>query len=478
MKSSTCIVWFRQDLRLHDNEALTDALANGCMVVPVYVFDNRIFGGSTKRFGFEKTGAHRLRFIIESVSDLRKSLRDRGSDLIVRIGKPEEIVAQIARELRAGYVFCNRERTQEEVAVQDELEKNLWEIGQELRFVRGKMLLHTADLPFPVTHTPDVFTQFRKEVEKIVPIREPFPIPEVGYADLSETIESGEIPTLTDFGLDEVACDDRSVLPFRGGETVALQRLDHFFEGTNALSTYKENRNGLIGADYSSKFSPWLAQGCLSPKYIYHRIKVYEAQHGANDSSHQLILELMWRDFFRLMLKKHGDVIFQKGGTKRESRTDLKEDKQLLKIWIEGRTGIPLIDANMRELAATGFMSSRGRYIVSSFLINDLKISWQMGAEYFESMLIDYDPCSNYGNWNYMAGVGSDPRENRYQNIMAQARKYDPEGGYIRHWIPELAMLPKESIHMPDNIDADDARQLGFQHGSTYPRPMIDVSKW
>jgi len=159
-------------------------------------------------------------------------------------------------------------------------------------------------------------------------------------------------------------------------------------------------------------------------------------------------------------------------------REDLQEDETLLKIWIEGRTGIPFIDANMRELAATGFMSNRGRQIVASFLINDLKISWQMGAEYFESVLIDYDPCSNYGNWNYIAGVGSDPRENRYFNIMSQARKYDPEGDYVRLWIPEIAMLPKEAIHQPDNLSADDAEELGFNIGSTYPKPMIDVSKW
>lgn len=478
MKSSASIVWFRQDLRLHDNEALTDALSSGSTVVPVYVFDERTFGTKTKRFGFEKTGAHRLKFIIESVADLRNSLRDRGTDLIVRVGKPEKVVTQIARDLRAGYVFCNRERTQEEVEVQDALEKNLWSIGQELRFVRGKMLLHTADLPFPVTHTPDTFTQFRKEVEKIVPIREPYPIPEDGYSDISELIESGNMPTLADFGLKEIAPDDRSVLNFQGGEIAALARLEHYFSGSQSLSKYKETRNGLIGADYSSKFSAWLAQGCLSPKFVYRKIKSYEARFGANDSTYWLIFELMWRDFFRLMLKKHGDIIFQKGGTKKEEREDLREDGKLLKIWIEGRTGIPFIDANMRELAATGFMSNRGRQIVASFLINDLKISWQMGAEYFESVLVDYDPCSNYGNWNYIAGVGSDPRENRYFNIMSQARKYDPDGEYVRLWIPEISMLPKEAIHHPDKFNGQDAEEIGFNPGSTYPKPMIDVSKW
>lgn len=478
MKSETCIVWFRQDLRLLDNEALTDALKSGSNVIPVYVFDPRTFGGRTRRFGFEKTAAHRAKFVIESVADLKKNLQARGSDLVVRTGHPEDVIAQIAREVKAGYVYCNRERTQEEVEVQDALEKNLWIIGQELRFVRGKMLLHTADLPFPVTHTPDTFTQFRKEVEKIVPIRQPFPIPTEGYFDLSDTIDAGDIPTLEDLGIDDLPYDDRGVLPFQGGETAALDRLTHYFTATKSISQYKETRNGLLGADYSSKFSPWLAQGCLSPKFIYHKVKEYEDAHGANESTYWMIFELMWRDFFRLMMKKHGDVIFQKGGTKKEIREDLKEDPKLLKIWIEGRTGIPLVDANMRELAATGFMSNRGRQIVASFLINDLKISWQMGAEYFESMLIDYDPCSNYGNWNYIGGVGSDPRENRYFNILAQGRKYDPEGAYIKHWLPELQGLPKDALHNPDNICAEVAENKDFQLGSTYPKPMIDVSKW
>ena len=171
------IVWFRQDLRLHDNEALLDALKSADEVIPVYVFDPRIFKGKTK-YGFPKTGSFRAKFILESVIDLRASLQAIGSDLWVRIGKPEEVIFELARSVKSSWVFCNRERTQEEVLVQDALEKNLWTIGQEIWYSRGKMLLYTADLPFPVPHTPDVFTQFRKEVEKIVPVRDPLPAPD------------------------------------------------------------------------------------------------------------------------------------------------------------------------------------------------------------------------------------------------------------------------------------------------------------
>ncbi|NBC06295.1 MAG: cryptochrome DASH, partial [Bacteroidetes bacterium] len=159
------IMWFRQDLRLHDNEALTEALQYTDEVIPVYVFDERFFKGETTDFGFPKTGKYRAQFIIESIIDLRDSLRRMGSDLIVRIGKPEEEVFEIARKAKSSWVFCNRERTPDEVYVQDSLERNLWSVGQEIRYSRGKMLYYTADLPFPITHTPDTFSQFKKEVE-------------------------------------------------------------------------------------------------------------------------------------------------------------------------------------------------------------------------------------------------------------------------------------------------------------------------
>jgi len=170
--SKKVIVWFRNDLRLHDNEALTDALTAGDQVVPVFIFDERTFRGKTS-FGFDKTGKYRAKFIIEAVTDLRKQLQSRGSDLYIRVGKPEDELFALANELKSSWIFCNRERTQEEVAVQDVLEHNLWSIGQEIRYCRGKMLYYTSDLPFPVTHTPDVFTQFRKEVERFVQVREP-----------------------------------------------------------------------------------------------------------------------------------------------------------------------------------------------------------------------------------------------------------------------------------------------------------------
>lgn len=478
MRKARSIVWFRQDLRIHDNEALLEALNMSDEVVPVYVFDERVFRGKTS-FGFPKTGKFRAKFIIESIRDLRQSLQNIGSDLIVRVGKPEEEVFEIAKEVKSSWVFCNRERTQEEVDVQDALEKNLWSIGQEIRYSRGKMLYYTADLPFPITHTPDVFTQFRKEVERYVRVREPLRTPtSEDFQPLTVFVEAGEIPTLADFGMEDFESDPRAVVDFKGGETEGLKRLSYYLWESDLVKTYKKTRNGMIGGDYSSKFSPWLAQGCLSPKQIYYELHNFEQAKGGNQSTYWLFFELMWRDFFRFMAKKHGNKIFFKGGTKGEADPRWHEKEKYFNQWAEARTGVPFIDANMREINNTGYMSNRGRQNVASFLVKDLQINWQMGAEYFESLLIDYDVTSNWGNWNYVAGVGSDPREDRYFNILSQAHRYDPKGEYVKLWIPELADVPAEKIHQPDELSYAEQEALHVKIGADYPKAMVATSKW
>ena len=477
MDQKRAIVWFRQDLRVHDNEALTEALRHADEVIPVYVFDERVFGGKTRWFGFPKTGRYRARFILESVADLRRSLQQLGSDLVVRFGKPEEVLFDLARSCRSSWVFCNRERTQEEVEVQDELEHHLWTIGQELRFSRGKMLYYTADLPFPVTQTPDIFSQFRKEVERVIPVREPLPVPKA-LPPLPLGLEAGELPGLEDLGHEAFESHPKAAVDFEGGEMAGLRRLHYYLWECDLAATYKETRNDLLGGDYSTKFSPWLGQGCLSPKMIYHELKKYEQVRGANKSTYWIFFELLWRDFFRLMGKKHGNKIFLKGGTKDEPNPELTNDLLLFERWKEGRTGVPFIDANMRELNLTGFMSNRGRQNVASFLINDLRVNWQMGAEYFESLLIDYDPCSNWGNWNYLAGVGSDPRDDRYFNILTQAKKYDPQGEYVKFWLPELAELPPAKVHCPDTLTGAEQEEIHFHIGDDYPHALVSTSKW
>ena len=467
MNKKRVIVWFRSDLRVHDNEALHDALSSGGEVYPVYVFDIRTFKGTTS-YGLPKTGKFRARFIQQAVRQLKESLQSLGTDLIVRTGHPEDEVFALAKQLKTSWVFCNRERMDEELKVQDALEGHLWEVGQEVRYSRGKMLYYTSDLPFPITHTPESFTQFRKEVEKIVQIREPIPVPEE-IAKFGQDIDIGTIPSLSDWGFADEDIASLDCVHMAGGEKPALQRLQYYLWGTDSAATYKETRNQLLGQDYSTRLSLYLAHGCLSPKVIIHELKKYEAERSKNESTYHIFFELLWRDFFRLMGKKHGNDIFKKGGIKRELREDLTEDESLFRIWCEGRTGMPFVDAAMIELNSTGYMSNRSRQNVASFLVNDLKLNWQMGAEYFESQLIDYDPCSNYGNWNYIAGIGNDPREGRYFNMITQAKRYDPDGSFVKHWIPALADVPSDKVHQPYLLSTEDQKSYNCVLQKDYP---------
>jgi deoxyribodipyrimidine photo-lyase len=470
------VVWFRNDLRLHDNEALVNATKSADGILPVYVFDERIFLGKTS-YGMPKTGRNRAKFIIESVTNLRKNLKARGSDLYVRVGIPEDEINEIANNVKASWVFCNREMTDEEIKVQDRLEKKLWTMGREIYYSRGKMLYYTADLPFPVTHTPDVFTTFRKEVEKFVPVRHPLDVPDDLKVIYSSDLPLGDIPTLEDLGFHE---EDQGYIEtkFVGGEDNALKQLDYYIHSKKLLANYKETRNELLGWDFSSKFSPWLSVGALSPKTVYDSIKRFEKEVTSNDSTYWLYFELLWRDYFRLVGKKYGNDIFKEHGINGQAGKEKSYDISLFELWKFGKTGIPFIDANMRELNATGYMSNRGRQNVASFLVNDLKLPWLMGAEYFESMLLDYDPCSNYGNWCYIAGVGNDPRENRYFNILGQARRYDSEGEYVKYWLPKLKMVPSNLIHQVDQLTIQEQAKYKVILGKDYPNSCINSSRW
>ncbi len=476
MKKDRVIIWFRQDLRLHDNEALTDALRSSEEVIPIYVFDERLFREYT-RFGFRKTGVHRARFIIEAVRDLKTSLQQLGSDLLIRIGKPEEVIFQLAGQLKSTWVFCNRERTRAEVKVQDKLERNLWSIGQEIIYSRGKMMYYTQDLPFPVTHTPDSFAAFRREVEKLVAVRHPLPtIDELPPLQIS--VDLGEIPDLKTLGYDQQPFSKSDSPTFKGGESAGLQHLQQYIWESGNIATYEKDKSERLDATGTSQLSPWLSQGCLSPKWIYHQLKKYESEHQTNESTYRLFYELMWRDFLRLMGKKHGNKIFRKGGIKDNPNPSTLDDEQIARCWIEGRTGVPIVDACMRQLAATGYLSTKGRQIVASFLINDLQLNWLIGASYFESILLDYDPCSNWCNWCNLAGVGTEQKEERPLNILNQARRYDPEGHFVKKWLPELINVPPAKIHRPDLLSENELKDSHLQLGNQYPRPMIRFERW
>ncbi len=470
--SDRILLWHRQDLRVTDHLPLTQAVQEGAEVVSLYCFDDRSFGCTPT--GFPKTGAFRGQFLIESVADLRQSYQSLGSDLLVRRGRPEEIIPILIAELQIDRLYFHTYPTSEEKSIEQAV---VAQIQIPHRSWWGHTLYLPQNLPFQVSDLPELFTKFRKIVEAHQPqttiIRTPHPAPQ----KLSMvTAASGEIPVLADFGLILPDRDARSVLPFKGGETAGVARLQQYFWQQDLLRKYKETRNGMVGADYSSKFSPWLALGCISPRSIYAEVQKYEQERIQNDSTYWLIFELLWRDYFAFIAAKHGNKIFRASGL-RGINIPWQQDQQRFDLWCQGKTGFPLVDANMRELAATGFMSNRGRQNVASFLTKNLGIDWRWGAEWFESLLIDYDVASNWGNWNYTAGVGNDARGFRFFNTYKQAQDYDPQGEYVKLWLPELANIPVAQVHNPSKLQSVEQRRLGVRLGVDYPWPIVDLFK-
>ena len=426
----TALVWFKTDLRLSDNETIIKAIAQSDRVIPVYCFDDSHY--KTTQYGFKKTGSFRAQFLLESLQDLDNNLRKVGSVLLILKGKPEIEIPKIVQEYKAQKVFAKREVAFEERRTETLVQKELFKLRCELETISTSTLYHAEDLPFSIKDIPDVFTNFRKRTEKDAIVRKPFEKP---TAIKSPEIPIINLPTLEELGLEKTEIDSRAAIHFKGGETEAINRLNHYFYDTKSLSNYKETRNGMVGADYSSKFSAWLALGCISPRYIYQEIRKYETQFGANYSTYWMVFELLWRDFFRFMFKKHQTKFFLYQGIKTEKINSKSLNQKLLSQWINGTTQSDFVNANMLELKLTGFMSNRGRQNVASYFCNELNMDWRLGAAYFEEQLIDYDVSSNWGNWAYLAGVGNDPRGHRYFNIEKQANDYDKNKEFRDLWL-------------------------------------------
>jgi len=475
LKQRTGVIWFRQDLRLRDNIALTDAIKSCDQIIPVYIFDERLYSGVSS-YGFKRIGIQRAKFIIDSVADLRHSLRDLGTDLIVRFGKPEEVLFDIATQYKTSWVFCNRERTAEEEFVQDEIEQKLWSIGQEMRFSRGKMLYHTGDLPFPVTHTPDTYASFYREVGKIIPIRSVIGKPDFIPLYLSN-IESGDVPKLEDLGFTQSQIEEAEYL-FKGGESMGMQHLDNFIEYNLKSSKIPTHNWEEMRNSHTTHLAPYLSIGNISARQLFVRLHKYSEHKKYKKRVKCLIHGLIRRDFYRLMTKKYRNNIFFKNGIRGESTYQLIEDMDLFSMWAEARTGMPMVDAFMRVLNKTGYLSPEGRYFVASFLVEEMKLNWKLGAEYFESKLVDYDPSSNWVNWNHIGGVSLDSKEDRYCNIVTRARKIDPTGDFIREWVPELASITNSHVHEPYKLDENELKKYELELGKDYPVPIVDIEKW
>ncbi len=424
------IVWFKTDLRLHDNETLIRAIEENDTIIPVYCVNPQELNESNGKI--QKTGEFRLQFLLESIAELDKNLRKLGAGLLLLVGNPLEEIPKIAFQYSVRKVYAKREVAIFEKQLNLQIEQELWKQKCLFEEYSTSTLYLATDLPFSLKDIPEVFTNFRKRVEKETEIRAVFDAPKNIN---SPTIPPLKLPTFEELGREEKQTDERQVLAFKGGENNSLERLNYYLFESHLIKNYKETRNGLVGGNYSSKFSPWLANGCVSPRKIYAEIKKYEAEFGANESTYWLIFELIWRDYFRFIFKKHQHKLFTFNGISGQKNAPPEPNFSLIEDWKMGRTGNDFIDANMNELRLTGFMSNRGRQNVASYFIHEMQQDWRIGARYFEQQLIDYDSSSNWGNWAYLAGVGNDPRSGRQFNIEKQAKDYDPNRAYRNLWL-------------------------------------------
>lgn len=415
MSEKTILVWFRNDLRIHDNEILLEAVRKADKVLPVYCFDPYYFQKNAS--GSPKTGSIRARFLLEAVADLRKNLRALNSELIIRIGNPAEVLPQLALEHNVNEVYHHREVAHEETDISEQVETALWKIKLNLKHFIGHTLYHKEDLPFPIKDIPDSFAIFRKKTERESAVRPVLDTPDVISTPI--ITDAGELPTLAQLGLEEPLNDVRSRTRFVGGETSGLLRLEQYFSELTQPTAGKNVRS-------ASKLSPWLSLGCLSMRQVYWAAKSHH--------SDALELELLWRDYFRFMFKKHGTQYFNAGDTLIEND---KLTDEVFEKWKSGNTGVPFVDASMHKLNATGYISNFSRQMVASYLVNELEVDWRRGAAYFEEKLIDYSPASNWGNWAYVAGIGRNTRDDRYFNSGKNPDELDTKGDFITRWLPE-----------------------------------------
>jgi deoxyribodipyrimidine photo-lyase len=431
MSQKRAIVWFKTDLRLTDNETVSKALAHSDWILPVFFIDPNQF--MQNELGIRKTGFFRAKFLLESLQDLDQQLREKSSGLLVIEGKAEVELPRLVKEYGVTKVFCKQEVAPEELLELTTVEQQLWKLGCTVESFSTSTLYHAVDLPFTLREIPEVFTKFRKRIEKECIVRDV--LPEIGKLS-SPVIPPFQPFDLTKWKFEERRPDQRSSFPFKGGETSGHERISSYFFEQKGLFTYKETRNGLNGTNYSSKLSPWLALGCVSPRFVYAKIKDAEQAFGANESSYWLYFELLWREYFRFMMKKHKHLVFSEtgyNGLKNNQKTSPNQEENFHQ-WKHGDTDDSFVNAFMKELNATGYMSNRGRQNVASYLIDHLQVDWRLGAAYFEEQLIDYDVSSNWGNWAYLAGVGSDPRGKRVFDTQKQASNYDPKKAFQEIW--------------------------------------------
>ena len=421
--------WFQTDLRLADNPALASA-KDATTLLCVYLMPK-----PRPWCNLTGLGPQRDRFLRETLQELKDQLQALGQDLMVLEGSPELVLPNIVDRFSIDHVTTNFTPGWYESQAITFLEQKL---PATLSVFRGNRLFDAEQFPFAVEDLPDTFSPFRRRVEKLN-ISSPIPAP-----------DSLPPPPSAQFdAIPQAAVSPHPGLPLPGGTAAGLRRLDQFLFHTHAIADYKQTRNDLDGLGGSSTLSPWLANGALSARTVAHAIFRYEREEIANESTYWLYFELLWREFFHWRAVIDGPSLFRQSGRSGRRLLATFEPRQFAR-WCAGDTDYPLVNALMRQLVATGWMSNRGRQIAASCLINELGLDWRYGAAFFEQQLIDYDVGSNYGNWQYIAGVGSDPRGGRHFNLAKQAAQYDPDETFTRKWD---GFRPPQPEHVVDGAD-------------------------
>ena len=464
MSETVDIVWLRNDFRLDDQPAI-HAVANRSALF-VYVHDDS--GGEARPLG----GAAKWR-LAESLTALENELSTRGARLDIVKGDAEETILALAAAATAARVLWNRRYEGGAKALDAHVEKALKERDVEALTFNGALMREPADLAKPDGAPVGIFKAFLRRHRALGPLPTPTPTPKrltaapwPHDAPKRASIEGLKLkPTNPDWsgelGLGESA-----------GEKGALASLKTFAAG--ALGTYAGERD-LLAAGPASRLSANLRFGEISPRRIAHTIETAAAEkHGLADAAEKYLAELTWRDFATALLDAHPDL------ATRSLRPEFelfpwRHDENGFDAWAHGHTGYPIVDAGMRQLWRTGYLPNRARLIVASFLVKHLLIDWRHGEAWFWDTLIDADPASNPLNWQWVAGAGVDSAPYfRIFNPVLQAEKFDPDGAYVRQWIPELAHLESPAIHSPWTASVDALERAGVVLGKTYPKPMVD----
>ena len=427
------IVLFTRDLRVHDHPALARAAREARRVVPAFVIDDTLLTRT-------HAGANRLAFLVDALGDLDRSLRARGAALVLRRGDVVDETMRLAREVSAEAVFASSDVTDYAQQRQRRLATACAANGMTLALCPGVTVVPPGDLrPTGGDHFK-VFTPYWRRWRDHA--RRPLAVP-------PRRLHTGRVPSQPLPPLRDLVDDAPSARRQRGGERHARRRLEAWLR--NGLARYPERHDDLASAG-TSRLSADLHFGCLSPSEILARV---DGRPGGDAFARQLC----WRDFFHQVLAARPDIV----RTDYRPRGDRwRRDARGLAAWKAGRTGYPIVDAAMRQLAAEGFMPNRARLLVASFLVKDLYVDWREGAAHFADLLVDADVANNVGSWQWVAGTGNDTRPNRVFNPVSQARRFDPDGRYVRRWVLELASVRDGAIHEPWRLPPSVQRHLRY----------------